>query len=535
MAAKFAQGPGARARGGEGGHRRRARRRPRPRPAAGVAPVRLAVRHRGPHDRHDVVHRERPGQGGVRVSAPAEQPSPSRTRTRAPRRSRRPGTTPSWPTSCTTTGRPAPTTRSGRSRSTSGASTTPATGSSHVAGTDGWPYAHVARAGLRHRLLHAEPQARRRDRRGARHRPQPRHGRGGAAQRARPRLRGRGPGRRRRAAALRRRHVRPRHRARGAAPHPRPRSGASREILRVLKPGGRFVFAGEPTRHGDFVARRLSRLHLVGGHPAHPAAGAGGVAPPAGGARRVVAGGRARGGRRPAHVRSRPSSRRWPRRAGAADVRVATSELLASWFGWPVRTFECAVPQDKLGLRWANFALHGWQRLRRVDARLEGVVPAGCSTTPRSPAEALTVVADRPVRPRRDAVATPRRASSAALRHAFAVNGLPPLDADTERSLLGPPFYDSLPPLVGGRNGCRPVIDAYREHYVGRRDVRHHLLRRGARGAAPRCAAAACRLAVATSKPEPHAVPIVEHLGLAGFFDDRRRRQLGRLAPPRRW
>ena len=32
-----------------------------------------------------------------------------------------------------------------------------------------------------------------------------------------------------------------------------------REVLRVLKPGGRFVFAGEPTRLGDFVARRLSR------------------------------------------------------------------------------------------------------------------------------------------------------------------------------------------------------------------------------------------------------------------------------------
>ncbi|HYU67158.1 MAG TPA: class I SAM-dependent methyltransferase, partial [Jatrophihabitantaceae bacterium] len=32
-----------------------------------------------------------------------------------------------------------------------------------------------------------------------------------------------------------------------------------REVLRVLKPGGRFVFAGEPTRWGDYVARRLSR------------------------------------------------------------------------------------------------------------------------------------------------------------------------------------------------------------------------------------------------------------------------------------
>ena len=34
---------------------------------------------------------------------------------------------------------------------------------------------------------------------------------------------------------------------------------AMREVLRVLKPGGRFVFAGEPTQRGDWVARRLSR------------------------------------------------------------------------------------------------------------------------------------------------------------------------------------------------------------------------------------------------------------------------------------
>ena len=27
---------------------------------------------------------------------------------------------------------------------------------------------------------------------------------------------------------------------------------ALREVLRVLKPGGRFVFAGEPTRYGDW-------------------------------------------------------------------------------------------------------------------------------------------------------------------------------------------------------------------------------------------------------------------------------------------
>ncbi|MDT4941354.1 MAG: hypothetical protein QOJ34_1443, partial [Pseudonocardiales bacterium] len=65
------------------------------------------------------------------------------------------------------------------------------------------------------------------------------------------------------------------------------------------------------------------------------------------------------------------------REQGAADVKVTTSELFASWFGWPVRTFECAVPKEKLGMRWANFALHGWQRLARLDERLEKFVAPG--------------------------------------------------------------------------------------------------------------------------------------------------------------
>ena len=33
---------------------------------------------------------------------------------------------------------------------------------------------------------------------------------------------------------------------------------AMREVLRVLKPGGRFVFAGEPTRIGDRVRPRAA-------------------------------------------------------------------------------------------------------------------------------------------------------------------------------------------------------------------------------------------------------------------------------------
>jgi ubiquinone/menaquinone biosynthesis C-methylase UbiE len=148
------------------------------------------------------------------------------------------------------------------------------------------------------------------------------------------------------------------------------------EILRVLKTGGRFVFAGEPTQHGDYVARRLSRFTWWA-------------------ATRATRLPQLTGWRRPQaeldelsraaaleavvdiHTFGPDALEATARRAGAVEIRVATSELLASWFGWPVRTFECAVPKEKLGMRWANFALKGWQRLSAVDQRLEGIVPRG--------------------------------------------------------------------------------------------------------------------------------------------------------------
>ncbi|WP_028662938.1 class I SAM-dependent methyltransferase [Saccharomonospora halophila] len=144
---------------------------------------------------------------------------------------------------------------------------------------------------------------------------------------------------------------------------------AMREVLRVLKPGGRFVFAGEPTRIGDFYARRLSQLTwwLTTTLTRLPAL---------------------RGWRRPQaeldessraaaleavvdlHTFDPSELERTARAAGAADVQAVTDEFGAALLGWPVRTFEAAVPDEKLTLRWRLFAYHAWLRLSAVDRKL---------------------------------------------------------------------------------------------------------------------------------------------------------------------
>ncbi|HVV23917.1 MAG TPA: class I SAM-dependent methyltransferase [Pseudonocardiaceae bacterium] len=141
---------------------------------------------------------------------------------------------------------------------------------------------------------------------------------------------------------------------------------ALREVLRVLKPGGRFVFAGEPSKIGDVYARRLGQLvwFLTTNVTRLPVLNSW---------RRPQAelDSSSRAAALEAvvdiHTFDPGQLERMARAAGARNVKAVTEELSAALFGWPVRTFEAAVPREKLGFGWAMFAYRAWQRLSWLD------------------------------------------------------------------------------------------------------------------------------------------------------------------------
>ncbi|HEV7979657.1 class I SAM-dependent methyltransferase [Amycolatopsis sp.] len=141
---------------------------------------------------------------------------------------------------------------------------------------------------------------------------------------------------------------------------------AFREVLRVLKPGGRFVFAGEPTTIGNAYARKLGQLtwFLTTKVTKIPALAS---------------------WRRPQeeldessraaaleavvdiHTFDPAELEQLARGAGGQDVKAVTEEFAAALAGWPIRTFEAAVPQEKLTLRWRLFAYKLWIQLSALD------------------------------------------------------------------------------------------------------------------------------------------------------------------------
>src|SRR5205823_3694715 len=139
-----------------------------------------------------------------------------------------------------------------------------------------------------------------------------------------------------------------------------------------LAPGGTLVFAGEPSRYGDVLARGPKRFATT-------------VAPVwrrALRARRAAPGGG--DGTEPAleglvdvHAFAPSELSRMATGAGLRDVRVSGEELLANWFGWTNRTLEASAEPEDVPWAWRMYAYRGYLLLQSLDRRmLESRLPA---------------------------------------------------------------------------------------------------------------------------------------------------------------
>jgi ubiquinone/menaquinone biosynthesis C-methylase UbiE len=143
---------------------------------------------------------------------------------------------------------------------------------------------------------------------------------------------------------------------------------AFREFRRVLRPGGRVAFCGEPSEYGDRLARVPKRAALA-------------VAPAW---RRMLGVGRriddfasdneaAEHGLEhvvDVHAFTPGQLNGFAQRAGFDSVRVTGEELVAGWFGWANRTLESTAESRQIPRGWHLYAYRGYMMLKALDDRL---------------------------------------------------------------------------------------------------------------------------------------------------------------------
>jgi SAM-dependent methyltransferase len=141
------------------------------------------------------------------------------------------------------------------------------------------------------------------------------------------------------------------------------------EFHRVLRPGGRIAFAGEPSRIGDRLAAIPKRTAMALAPGWRALLGASRAAPPddgAGAERRDHA-------LEPLvdiHAFAPGDLARHARRAGFEQVTVRGEELVANWFGWFNRALEASAEPDDVPMLWRRYAFTGYLLLQQVDTHL---------------------------------------------------------------------------------------------------------------------------------------------------------------------
>jgi SAM-dependent methyltransferase len=134
------------------------------------------------------------------------------------------------------------------------------------------------------------------------------------------------------------------------------------EFARVLAPGGTVLFAGEPSRYGDRLARLPKRVAVAlaplwrRALRARPAPGETDAASDA-----------ALEGIVDVHAFAPGELARAASGAGFVDVRITGEELLASWFGWTNRTLEASAVAEDVPRAWRQYAYRGYLMLQGVD------------------------------------------------------------------------------------------------------------------------------------------------------------------------
>ena len=147
------------------------------------------------------------------------------------------------------------------------------------------------------------------------------------------------------------------------------------EFHRVLPPGGRIVFAGEPSRVGDRIAS-LPKRGAMAVAPLWRALLRVGRAPPFKAGDPHDPHDHALEGLVDIHSFAPGELATFARRAGFKDVKVRGEELVANWFGWFNRALEATADPRQVPMIWRQYAFHGYLILQRVDGQiLEPALP----------------------------------------------------------------------------------------------------------------------------------------------------------------
>jgi len=138
------------------------------------------------------------------------------------------------------------------------------------------------------------------------------------------------------------------------------------EFRRVLRPGGVVAFAGEPSRYGDSLAALPKRAGVLAAPLWRRLVRARERAVP----EAEQSEGHGLEGEVDVHAFAPADLRRLLGEAGFEDRRVAGEELLASAWGWSLRTVESTAEPDSVPWGWRSFAFRSYIALQKVDTRL---------------------------------------------------------------------------------------------------------------------------------------------------------------------